>query len=98
MINQTKTGSTEVTFTSTEKKQKTDEIVLTVHFQITEYSEFEGIHKDHEVHLLSEQPIQGLNPQAWCYLAPGSNQLSYSQGCQRFISQSSKFLDTHMLY
>lgn len=26
------------------------------------------IHKDHRVQLLSEQPIQGSNPQAWCYL------------------------------
>lgn len=64
-------GSAEVTFTSTETKP--DEIVLTVSFQITEYSEFEGIHKNHEVQLLSEQPIWGLNPQAWCYLAPCSN-------------------------
>lgn len=47
-------GNTEVTFTSTETKP--DEIMLTVYFQITEYSEFEGIHKEHEVQLLSEKP------------------------------------------
>lgn len=76
-------GSTEVTFTS--RETKADEIVLTVYFQITEYSEFKGIHKDHEVQPRSEVPIQGLNPQGWCYLAPCSNQLSYSQGCQRDI-------------
>lgn len=58
-------GSTEATFTSTETKS--DEIVLTVYFQITEYSEFEGMHKDLEVQLVSEQPIQWLNPQAWYY-------------------------------
>lgn len=54
-------GSTEVTFTT---ETKPDGIVLTVYFQNTEYSEFEGIHKSHEVQILREEPIQGLNPQA----------------------------------
>lgn len=36
---------------------------------ITEYSELEGFHKDHEVQLYSEWPMQGLNPQPWCYQA-----------------------------
>lgn len=75
-----------VTFTSTELKA--DEVVLTVYFQITEYSEFKGIDKDNEVQLLYEQPTWGLNPQDQCYLAPCSNQLSYSQGCQRDICQN----------
>lgn len=35
--------------------------------QITEYFELEGAHKDHQIQLFSEQPIQGLNLQPWLY-------------------------------
>lgn len=38
-----------------------------IHFQrISEYSELEGSHTDHQVQLLSEWPIERLNPWPWC--------------------------------
>lgn len=33
----------------------------------TEYSEVEGAHRDHGVQLLCKWPVQGVNPQPWCY-------------------------------
>lgn len=47
-------------------------------YRMTEYSELEGIQKDHQLQLLSEWPTQEWNPQLWHYLTPCSNQLSLS--------------------
>lgn len=39
---------------------ETDEAA--VNHRITEYSDIEGILKDHQVQLLSERPLQGSSP------------------------------------
>lgn len=43
---------------------------------LTESSELEGIHREHQVQLFSEWLMQGSNLQPWCSLVPCSKQLS----------------------
>lgn len=46
-------------------------------YRVTECSELEGTCKDHQIQLLSEQPIQWLKLQPWCYKHLVTSNLGY---------------------